>query len=105
MTTPTPPPVRRASRDIGESLAAWRRLRGLTEAQVADRAGVSRATVQRLSRDPASVSVENLLRVARALGVMDEIVRSLDPMSTDVGRMRAEERLPKRVRHARPKVD
>lgn len=96
---PTPLPIQRATRDLAEHFGAWRRLRGLTERQVADRAGVSRATIQRFARDPGSVSLENVLRIARALGLLDAIVRATDPLSTDVGRLRAEERLPQRVRH------
>ena len=43
-------------------------------------------------------TMENLLRVARALGVLDPLVAALDPYSTDVGRLRSEEALPERVR-------
>lgn len=44
------------------------------------------------------VSVENLLRVLRALGLLDAIPDALDPLATDVGALRAEQRLPVRVR-------
>jgi transcriptional regulator with XRE-family HTH domain len=98
---PTPPPVRRASRDLGEHFATWRRLRSLTSAQVAERAGVGRETVSRLEKNAGSVSLENVLRVARVLGVMDELVAAVDPYRSDVGRLRAEEQLPRRVREPR----
>ena len=42
--------------------------------------------------------MENLLRVARALGVLDLLTKALDPYDTDVGRLRADEELPTRVR-------
>jgi transcriptional regulator with XRE-family HTH domain len=93
-----PPPVRRALADVALDVAVWRKLRGLTQAQLADRAGVSRDTLVRLEGGDGGVSVEKLLRVLRALGVLDAIPRALDPYATDVGRMRSEERLPKRVR-------
>jgi hypothetical protein len=83
----TPIAVANGQRRIGEELAIWRRLRRLTAAQVADRAGLSRHTVMRL-----------VLRVARALGVLDSLVGSIDPYATDVGRLRSEEALPQRVR-------
>jgi transcriptional regulator with XRE-family HTH domain len=105
MTTPTPLPVQRAARGIGEHLVAWRKLRGLTIEQVADRAGVSDKTVSRLATDPGSVSLENLLRVARALGILDSLVAATDPLSTDIGRLRAGERLPQRVRHPNARED
>lgn len=93
----TPTPVISGLRSIGGDLATWRRLRRLTIAQVADRAGVSRDTVMRLEKGEGA-SVEKLLRVARALGVLDSLVAALDPYLTDVGRLRSEESLPERVR-------
>jgi transcriptional regulator with XRE-family HTH domain len=95
---PVPLPVRRALREVGEDLATWRKLRTLTQAQLADRAGVSRGTLVRLERGEGGVSVENLLRVLRALGMLDTVPKALDPYATDVGRLRSEERLPQRVR-------
>jgi hypothetical protein len=47
-------------------------------------------------------SLENVLRVARALGVLDSLVTALDPYATDVGRLRSQEALPERVRPPRP---
>lgn len=93
-----PPPVRRALRDVADDVATWRKLRGLTQAQVADRSGVSRDTLIRLERGDGGVSVENLLRVLRALGVLDSLPKALDPYESDVGRLRSDERLPQRVR-------
>jgi hypothetical protein len=46
-------------------------------------------------------NLESMLRVARALGVLDSLVAAIDPYSTDVGRLRSEEALPERVRHRR----
>lgn len=99
-TTATPRSVARAMSEMGGDVRTWRRLRRLTIDQVADRAGVDRKTVMSLEagRNP---TLESLLRVARALGVMDELAGSLDPYNTDVGRLRADEALPKRVRSPR----
>jgi transcriptional regulator with XRE-family HTH domain len=95
---PVPPPVRRALRETGENLGVWRKLRGLTQAQLADRAGVSRQTVARLERADGGVSLENVLRILRALGLLDLLPRALDPYESDVGRLRADQQLPQRVR-------
>lgn len=73
-------------------------MRGLTQAQLGDRAGVSRETLGRLENGDGGVSVENLLRVLRALGVLDALPRAIDPYETDIGRLRADEQLPRRVR-------
>jgi transcriptional regulator with XRE-family HTH domain len=99
-TSKTPIAVANGLRRIGEELATWRRLRRLTAAEVADRAGVSRHTVMRLENGEGA-SMESMLRVARALGVLDSLVAAIDPYSTDVGRLRSEEALPERVRHRR----
>jgi transcriptional regulator with XRE-family HTH domain len=98
--TRTPVPVAGAQRRIGEQLATWRKLQQLTAAQVADRAGISRYTVMRLENGEGA-SLENLLRVARALGVLDLLSAALDPYATDLGRLRAQESLPQRVRPPR----
>ncbi|MDQ2709203.1 MAG: helix-turn-helix domain-containing protein [Actinomycetota bacterium] len=96
----TPTAVARALRTIGEDLTTWRKLRRLTVAEVADRAGISSNTVLRLESGEGA-TLENVLRVARALGVLDALVGALDPYATDVGRLRADEALPVRVRHRR----
>ena len=98
---PTPAPISRALRGLGEDLATWRKLRRLTSEQVADRAGLSRATVVNLEHGRGG-SLENALRVARALGVLDALATALDPYATEVGRLRADEALPQRVRHSGP---
>ena len=90
--------MRRALGNVGDSVSTWRRLRGLTQAQLADRAGVSRGVARRLEAADGGVSVENLLRILRALGIHELLIDALDPMSSDIGRLRAEEHLPARVR-------
>lgn len=100
-STRTPVPISRTIREIGSHLSAWRRLRNLTLAQVAERAGISEKTVRSIESGAGSPSLENVLRVSRALGVLDQIAPSMDPYTTDVGRLRSDEQLPKRVRHPR----
>lgn len=95
---PVPAPVRRALRELADHVVTWRKLRGLTQQQVVDRAAISHTTLRRLEHGEGGVSVENLLRVLRALGVLDPLPRALDPYESDVGRLRADERLPQRVR-------
>ncbi|MEX0973546.1 MAG: helix-turn-helix transcriptional regulator [Solirubrobacterales bacterium] len=93
-----PPAVRRALRELADDVAVWRRLRGLTQVQLADRAGVSRDTLTRLERGDGGVSTENLLRLLRGLGVVENLLKAVDPFESDIGRLRASEQLPKRVR-------
>jgi transcriptional regulator with XRE-family HTH domain len=93
-----PPAVGRALRELADDVAVWRRLRGLTQVQLADRAGVSRDTLTRLERGDGGVSTENLLRILRGLGVVENLLKALDPFESDIGRLRASQQLPKRVR-------
>ncbi|HMJ35993.1 MAG TPA: helix-turn-helix transcriptional regulator [Baekduia sp.] len=96
-----PSQVRRSLREVADDLAAWRKLRGLTQAQLADRSGVHRDTISRLERGDGGISLENLLRVLRGLGVLESVTRALDPHESDVGRLRSDEQLPQRVRPKR----
>ncbi|MDM8083309.1 helix-turn-helix transcriptional regulator [Cellulomonas cellasea] len=102
MATRTPIAVTRAMEELGESLATWRRLRELTTAEAADRAGIGVKTLQRLEHGQGA-TLESMLRVARALGMLDQITAAADPLSSDVGRLRAAEKLPTRVRRKEPR--
>jgi len=86
--------------ELGRELNTWRKLRQLTAHELADRAGIGVATVHRLEAGDGA-TLENLLRVARALGILDTLVAALDPYNSDVGRLRADEVLPQRVRGRR----
>ena len=88
-------------RQIADDLKVWRKLRGLTQAQLADRSGVSVATVARLESGDGNIALESLLRILRSLGIIDSLAAALDPYESDVGRMRSEEKLPQRIRPAR----
>ncbi|MBR3326698.1 MAG: hypothetical protein IKG22_05185 [Atopobiaceae bacterium] len=54
-------------------------------------------TLRRILNEGAG-SLENYLRVVRVLGLLDETVQASDPLNTPVGRLRADEDTPKRVR-------
>lgn len=79
-------------------MQAWRKLRGLTQNQLADRAGVDRKSLMRVERGDGAVSFEIVLRVLHGLGALDNVPAAVDPYATDVGRLRAEDQLPRRVR-------
>jgi len=100
MTRPVPRAVERAQRKLGSDFRTWRRLVRLTAEQVADRADVSRDAVLRLEKGDG-VTLETALRVARALGRLESLADALDPYESDVGRLRALDELPQRVRSTR----
>ena len=95
---PVPYAVDSAAREIGAHLATWRKLQRLTAQQLAERAGIARSTLSKLENGDSSVGFDVVLRVARAVGVLQQLEDALDPLETDRGRARADERLPQRVR-------
>jgi transcriptional regulator with XRE-family HTH domain len=96
--SPVPLAVGRGLRVLGEHVSTWRKLQRLTAAQVAERAGISRDTLRTIEHGTGTASTENLLRVLRVLGILDPVIAASDPYLTDVGKLRADEVLPKRVR-------
>ena len=98
MSAQLPLKVTRAAQEIGEDFAGWRKILGLTTTQVADRADISRTTLRKLEQGDPSVAFHVVLRVARALGVLDTITDAIDPLKTDLGRARAGLLQRKRVR-------
>lgn len=97
MPTRTPIPVARAQRTIASNLDLARRQQRVTVEVLADRAGMSVPTLRRILNEGAG-SLENYLRVVRVLGLLDETVQASDPLNTPIGRLRADEDTPKRVR-------
>lgn len=94
---PTDRIVDTALRDLGQHLRGWRRLNGLTQAQVAERAGVSRGVITRLEAGGPGVTLDGFVRVLRALHITDELTEALDPLNSDRGRLRATELLDDRA--------
>ena len=84
--------------EAGASLKTWRVIYELKAAQVADRAGISPGTLHKIESGDSSVSVGAFLEVVRSLGLLDAFKESLDPLNSDLGRMRVSENLPKRIR-------
>lgn len=89
MTTQLPAVILRSAVEIGDDFAGWRKILGLTAAQVAERADITRATLRKLEHGDPTVGFHVVLRVARALGILDTITKALDPLDTDLGRARA----------------
>jgi len=97
-TRPLPVKVSHAATVLGEQVSTWRKLQGLTAAQLAERAGITRGTLRRLEHGDPGVGLGVFLAIAHALGQMDGVVKALDPYETDLGRARADWNLPRRVR-------
>lgn len=93
----TPIPVARAMRDIAHSLDLARRQQRITVSLLAERANISVPTARALLAQGKG-SLENFLRVARVLGLLEPVVAGTDPLNTPEGRLRADEDTPLRVR-------
>lgn len=93
----TPTPVRRGLRTIGENIRNQRKLLGLTMKMVAERARISERTLRNLEAGQGA-GLDVTLSVLHVLGMLDRMVDATDPYATDVGRLRAMEQLPERVR-------
>jgi transcriptional regulator with XRE-family HTH domain len=60
-------------REVGSRLAAARLDRDLTQAALAEEAGVSKRTVERLESGEVAARLSGLVRVCRALGIADRL--------------------------------
>lgn len=58
-------------RELGERLAATRLQRNLTQAALAEQAGVAKRTVERLESGEVATQLSGFLRVCRVLGVVE----------------------------------
>ncbi len=68
-------------REVGGRLAARRLARNLTQGQVAEKAGVSKRTVERMESGEVSGRLTGLVRILRALDLLER----LDLLVPEVG--------------------
>lgn len=97
MAGKTPIPVARAMRDAAANLDLARRQQRVTVDLLAQRANLSVPTVRSILNEGRG-TFENFLRVARILGLLDTVVAGTDPLNTPMGKIRADEDAPIRVR-------
>jgi transcriptional regulator with XRE-family HTH domain len=83
---------------LGENIRTWRKLLGLRAEQVAQRADISPVTYSKIENGHQGVSLAKFLAVLRALGLLEKIEAATDPYESDLGRARADQVLPKRIR-------
>lgn len=84
--------------EFGEHIRGWRMVLGLTAQQVSERVSISRVTLRKIEAGDASVSFRNVAQVLRALGLLEKAVDAIDPLETDLGRLRAGHLAKKRAR-------
>jgi transcriptional regulator with XRE-family HTH domain len=94
----SPIPVKRAMKKLGKDIKEARIRRSITIAMMAERSNVTAVTVAKVEKGDPSVSFGTYATVVFILGMIDKIYDLLDLSGDSVGRLLAEEQLPKRVR-------
>jgi len=87
--------------EIGERISRQRLNRNITQTDLAVQAGVARIVVQRLEGGRGCI-LENLIRIARALGILEQLdaflqVPELSPLQ--LARLKGRERVRAATRH------
>lgn len=96
--SPLPVPVIRALRKLGHDIRDARRRRRIPAAILAERASISRMTLNKIEKGDAGVYIGNYAAVLFALGLMNRLADLADPTYDTVGRELEEEHLPERIR-------
>lgn len=94
----TPLPVRRALRKLGHDIRDARRRRRIPMAILAQRASISRASLGKVERGDAGVSLGIYATVLFVLGMVERLADLADPRHDQVGLRLEEEHLPERIR-------
>lgn len=95
---PLPLPVTRALQKLGHDLSLARRRRQLTQASMAERIQTSVATLRRLEKGDARISIGTIAQAFFVLGDLNKISGLLDTATDEIGLSLMNERLPQRVR-------
>jgi transcriptional regulator with XRE-family HTH domain len=70
---------------FGRNIMLWRKLRGVSAVDLADRAGIHRGTLKAIESGAGSPRLENVFAVMNALGIAGEVVGGASPESTEEG--------------------
>ena len=93
-----PIPVRRALRKLGQDIRDARLRRRIPTAVMAERASMSRTTLNKIEKGDPGVSLRNYANVLFVLGVAERLGDLADVRTDVVGLELEEERLPQRIR-------
>ena len=93
-----PIPVKRVLRKLGHDVRDARRRRRIPVSIMAERASISRMTLNRMEKGETGVSMGHYATVLFVLGLEDGIAELADASKDAVGRALDEERLPQRIR-------
>ena len=97
----TPIPVRRAVRKLGQDIRDARLRRRISTAVMAERASISRTTLNKIEKGDLGVSLGNYANVLFVLGLVDRLGDLADVRTDTTGLELEGERLPQRIRKPR----
>lgn len=96
-----PIPVRRALRKLGQDIRNARLRRRISTAVMAERASISRATLNKIEKGNLGVALGHYATVLFVLGMVERLAETADIRNDRLGSDLAEEFLPQRIRHPR----
>lgn len=86
---------------LGENISVARRRRKLTQKNLAEASGVTRATIRRLESGDPGITLGTLAMVLLALGERDAIGKLVSPERDSIGQIISINSMPKRIRSPR----
>lgn len=98
LDTMTPIPVKRALRKFGQDIRDARLRRRIPTAIMAERASISRTTLNKVEKGNPGVSLGHYATVLFVLGMVERLGDLADLKTDAVGLGLEEERLPQRIR-------
>lgn len=98
-----PIPVRRTLRKLGTDIRDARRRRGIPTRVMAERAFISRMTLNKIEKGDPSVSLGSYATALFILGMHERLADLADPRHDAVGLSLQDRLLPKRIRLPRPR--
>lgn len=98
-----PIPVKRALYKLGADIRDARRRRRISTQIMAERAFISRMTLNKVEKGDPSVSMGTYATVLFVLGMTERLSELADPSQDHVGLMLESEQLPKRIRRSQSK--
>jgi transcriptional regulator with XRE-family HTH domain len=98
-----PLPVARALRKLGHDIRDARRRRRIPVAILAERASISRTTLNKVEKGDPNVAAGTYATILFTLGMIERFADVADPRHDTIGRELEEEHLPERIRLPRRK--
>jgi len=93
-----PHPVTRALLRLGRDISTARRMRRLSQADLAQRIGTSLSTVRRMEDGYPGTALHTFLRALHVLGRLDDLTQAMALENDALGMELVREQLPQRVR-------